>query len=300
MKEDDGTTGAVYCFADEEAAARGLARELGWPCRMIDEHRFPDGEIKLRLPLDPPSTVAVYRSLARPNDKLVELMLVSRAARGGVARLMLVAPYLAYMRQDTAFAPGEIVSQRIVGAWLAELFDTVIAVDPHLHRVRTLREAVPAADAVALSAAPLLGRLVADRVPGALLLGPDEESAQWVAAAAAAAGLDHDVCRKARGGDRDVRVTLPPGRRFTGRAVVLLDDVASTGHTLATAARGCFERGAGSVDVAVSHALFAPGAEAALAAAGIGRIWSTDSIAHPSNAVPLAALLAAAVRAFDP
>ncbi|MBN4688417.1 ribose-phosphate pyrophosphokinase-like domain-containing protein, partial [Escherichia coli] len=133
----------------------------------------------------------------QPNEKLVELLLLAPAARElGAQRLWLVAPYLAYMRQDMAFSPGEVVSQRQVGRWLASVFDGLITVDPHLHRVATLVEAVPLAQAQVLSAAPLLAQTVAARRPGALLLGPDEESEQWVRQAAAAAGLQAAVCRK--------------------------------------------------------------------------------------------------------
>src|SRR5690606_12123678 len=110
-------------------------------------HRFPDGELRLRLPATLPAAVVLFRGLHQPNEKLVELLLTARTARGAGARhLTLVAPYLAYMRQDMAFAPGEAVSQRIVGDFLAQLFDAVITVDPHLHRVARLDEAVPVRD----------------------------------------------------------------------------------------------------------------------------------------------------------
>ncbi|MCZ4328253.1 ribose-phosphate pyrophosphokinase-like domain-containing protein, partial [Brachybacterium paraconglomeratum] len=87
---------------------------------------------------------ALYRSLDQPNEKLVELLLAARTARTlGAPHLTLVAPYLPYMRQDIAFSPGEAVSQRIVGPFLASLVDAVITVDPHLHRVASLRDVVP-------------------------------------------------------------------------------------------------------------------------------------------------------------
>lgn len=283
-------------FEDEADNAARIAAAAGIACACIERHRFPDGELKLRLPAALPSQVALLRSLDQPNEKLVELLLAARTARTlGAAQLTLVAPYLAYMRQDIAFAPGEAVSQRIVGRFLADLFDAVITVDPHLHRVATLDEAVPVPRTVVLSGAPLLADLIMRLRPDALLVGPDEESAQWVAQAAARHGFDHAVCRKVRHGDRQVEIALP-AVPVQDRAIVLLDDVASSGHTLAQTARGLLGAGARSVDVAVTHALFAGDAGQLLFEAGIRQVWSTDCIAHPSNAVSMAASLAAALN----
>ncbi|GGX93494.1 phosphoribosylpyrophosphate synthetase [Litchfieldella qijiaojingensis] len=265
----------------------------------VERHRFPDQELRLTLPFHEstpsPSTLVIYRSLDRPNDKLVELLLIARHARQqGVKRLVLVAPYLAYMRQDIAFHAGEIVSQSIVGGFLAELFDAVITVDPHLHRIERLQEAIPIEHAVALSGASRLAELIARKRPDALLVGPDAESAQWVESAAAITGLDYGVCRKVRHGDTHVEIELP-GSDVSGRQVVLMDDVASSGHTLARAAEQLLTIGASSVDVAITHALFAGEAMDVIKSAGIGEVWSTDCIAHPSNAITMAPLLADAL-----
>lgn len=287
----------LLAFDNEWDIAQRLAAASGRACAPIDRHRFPDGELKLRLPAELPPRVALYRSLAEPNEKLVELLLAADTARQlGARHLTLVAPYLGYMRQDIAFEAGEAVSQRIVGRFLAHLFDCVITVDPHLHRIRRLREAVPLDDAaVALSAAPLIGCFVREHNPGALLVGPDEESAQWVAAAATAGGLAWAVARKTRRGDHEVEIDLP-GRDVTGCAAVLLDDVASTGTTLLRAAEGLRAAGAASVDVAVTHGLFVGDAVARLRAAGVGRIWSTDTVPHATNAIAVQGLLAEALR----
>lgn len=291
----------LLLYLDDEAPfARALAAAADLPARPVARHRFPDGELKLRLPLQErgtlPDRVALLRGLAQPGEKLTELLLIAHTARElGVRHLTLVAPYLAYMRQDMAFSPGEAVSQRVVGRFLADLFDALVTVDPHLHRVATLAQAVPARQALALSGAPLLADLIAQRRPGALLLGPDAESVQWVAQAAARHGLDHAVCTKTRHGDHDVRVTLPPVP-VAGRAVVLIDDMASTGRTLAAATQLLRAAGAASVDVAVTHALFSSDALAVLRDAGVSEIWSTDCVAHPSNAVSVAPLLARALR----
>ncbi|MCJ7799603.1 MAG: ribose-phosphate diphosphokinase, partial [Polaromonas sp.] len=242
-------------FDDEADAALRLADAAGLVPTAIDRHRFPDGELKLRLPPALPERVVLLRTLAQPNEKLVELLLAARTARTlGTRHLTLVAPYLAYMRQDTAFLPGEAVSQRIVGRFLASLFDAIVTVDPHLHRIAALQEAVPVHQAVVLSGAPLLGDWIAQRRPQAFLMGPDGESAQWVAQAAARHRLDHAVCQKRRSGDKAVDIVLP-SVSIRGRAVVLLDDMASSGHTVARAAQLLHVAGAASVDTAVTHAL---------------------------------------------
>ena len=288
--------GALLYFEDETAAAMRLAEAAGLMPHRVARHRFPDGETQLTLPAHLPPRVVLLRSLHQPGDKLTELLLAAPTARQlGARHLCLVAPYLAYMRQDMAFAPGQAVSQRIVGAWLATLFDAVITVDPHLHRVATLAEAVPARQAITLSAAPLLGDWIAQHRPGAFLLGPDNESAQWVTRAAAAHGLQHAVCQKERHGDHAVSIALP-ACDLRGQTVVLLDDVASSGHTLATAAALALAAGAASVDVAVTHALLAGDALQRIHQAGVGEFWSTDSVAHPSNVVGLSGLLAGAIK----
>ena len=178
-------------FEDEQAPAQRLAQAFGLQAACVQAHRFPDDELRLRLPVNAagqlPEQLVLYRSLDRPNDKLVELLLVSRQARElGARQLVLVAPYLAYMRQDIAFNPGEIVSQQVIGHFLADLFDAVITVDPHLHRIRTLDEAVPLKQAISLSGAPMLAELIAQHHDKPLLIGPDAESAQWIVAAARA------------------------------------------------------------------------------------------------------------------
>jgi len=286
----------VLYFDDEAEAACRFAETAGFSSAVVDRHRFPDGELKLRLPASLPAKVIVYRSLVHPNEKLIELLFVAQTARQlGASDLTLIAPYLAYMRQDIAFHEGEVVSQKVIGRFLAQIFDGLVTVDPHLHRVSTLEEASPVKRAITLSGAPLLGDYIAQQIPDAFLLGPDSESAQWIASAAKKHGFDHAACEKIRRGDKDVQVQLPPVD-LKDRRVVILDDVASSGRTLAKATRAAIEAGASSVDVAVTHALFADDALQVIRETGVRHIWSTDCIAHESNVVSIAALLAEALQ----
>ncbi|MEW6647391.1 MAG: ribose-phosphate diphosphokinase [Pseudomonadota bacterium] len=285
-------------FHDYEAQGRRLAEALGLPFAPVEIHRFPDGESKVTLPAQLPEQVVVCRTLDQPNDKLVELMLVARTARElGARHITLVAPYLCYMRQDIAFHAGEAVSQKIIGGFLAELFDAVITVDPHLHRIERLEQAIPRGQAMALTAAPAMIEFLAQHVPNPMLIGPDAESEQWVRAMAEPAGLEYAVATKERLGDRSVRTKLPE-MSYQGRTIVLVDDMASTGRTLIAVASQLKFRGAAAIHCLVTHALFADDATRQLHEAGIEQIWSADSISHPSNVIHLAPLLAQAVRSL--
>jgi len=279
-------------FSDYTQPARELAETLGLPYTEVEVHRFPDGENRLRLPERLPPHVIICRSLPQPNEKLIELLFASRTARElGARTLTLVAPYLCYMRQDKAFHPGEAVSQRIIGRFIAELFDHLLTVDPHLHRVQHLHDSFPMQTALALSATDLLGQFLLAQNEDFILLGPDEESNQWVAAIAKRGHFSFAVASKQRFSDRHVEVSLPE-IDVRNRAVVLVDDMISTGQTMITTSKQLFARGAKSVSCLVTHALFTEDVTKTLHEAGIKNIWSTDAIPHSSNVVSLHKLLA--------
>jgi ribose-phosphate pyrophosphokinase len=286
---------AVHGFPEAEAPARQLADQLGIAYRNVHLSHFPDGESLVEV--QPAGTCALlYRSLDDPNAKLVEVLLAASALRdGGTNRLILVTPYLPYMRQDIAFASGQAVSQKVICGLLAQVFDAVLTVDPHLHRTASLAQVMAGTEAVSISAAALLARSLA---PGNRLIvaGPDAESRQWVEAIAGPIGADMLIGEKRRIGDREVVVAFPNAKQVKGRPVVLVDDVISTGMTLAQAARELLAAGAASVEVLATHCLASAADLANMREAGIARIRSTDSVAGPTAAIPLAELLADAVR----
>ncbi len=285
----------LLLFSDYLEPGQRLAAELQLDTALVDIHRFPDGESKLTLPSPLPDEVFVCRSLDRPNDKLIELMLLAQTARAmGVKRLTLIAPYMCYLRQDIAFHAGEAISAHIVGRFLAGLFDRIVTVDPHLHRIPELEQAMPGIEAMALGSAGMMREFLAANTTRPLLVGPDAESEQWVRAIAEPAGYDYAVASKERLGDRQVRVHLPD-HDYHQHEVVLVDDMISTGRTLIGVAEQLKRQGAETIHCLVTHALFSDDVTEALRAAGIEQIWSSDAIAHPSNALPLAPLLASAL-----
>lgn len=279
-------------FPEYREQAQRLASAAGIAYADALIHHFPDGESRLRLPESLPEHVVLCRTLDHPNSKLLELVLAAATARDlGAKQITLVAPYLCYMRQDMAFQPGEAVSQQIVGTLLSQWVDALITVDSHLHRVHQLKEAVPVNPAINLAATSVMSDFLGRQMDEPLLVGPDEESGQWVAAIARDRNFDYCVAHKERFGDRQVRVTLPDAD-YRDRYIVLVDDVASTGHTLEQAARELARFQPAGISVLVTHALFVGDAEERLHRAGIGQIWSTDTIPHSSNALHLEHLLA--------
>lgn len=288
---------AVHAFPNGAGHAAALAGCLGIAFAPIGHHRFPDGESLVQVnPAMAPGCSLICCSLVDPNAKLVDLLLAASALRdNGAQQVMLVAPYLGYMRQDMAFAPGQAVSQRVVGRLLADHFDGVLTVDPHLHRIAALGDAVPGIAAVSVSAASVLAAALGE-ASDTVLAGPDAESRQWVEAIGHPAGLPVLVGAKQRHGDRAVTVTFDQPDMVRGRRVVLVDDVISSGTTLARAAEALLAAGASSVEVLATHCLASADDLARLTAAGITRIRATDSVAGPVATIPLAGLLADAIR----
>ena len=283
------TFDAVFGFAENRALAGSLASRLGLPYHEVELHRFPDGETRVRVAISARAPI-VMRSLDSPNDKLVEILLCAGALRSAGARqICLLAPYLCYMRQDVAFTPGEAVSQKILGAHLASAFDAFVSVDPHLHRTASLSDVFLGRPARALTAAPAIARYLQSRsdLPEYFLIGPDEESRPWVEAVAKPLGAPWVCATKRRAGDRSVEVTLPDEPVMRGRLAIVVDDVVSTGETLAALARHLTAADAAAVEACVTHALFTPKDHEQMTAAGVRRIVSTSTVAHPTNAIDI-------------
>jgi ribose-phosphate pyrophosphokinase len=279
----------VYGFPENRLQAARLAEILGLDCTMVELHCFPDCETRVRVPAAARFPL-VLRSLDHPNAKLVELLLTAGALRdGGAQSILLAAPYLGYMRQDIAFSRGEAVSQRIIGRVLAAHFDAFLSVDPHLHRTPALRDVFTGAPALAISAAPAIAAAVRrkDYSVDTLVIGPDAESRPWVTAVAKPLGLSWATALKRRSGDRDVDISLPKNLAVRGRPVLLVDDLISTGGTIARIAGLLKAAGAAAIDAYVTHALFSPEDHRMMTAAGVRRIASCDTVLHPTNAVDI-------------
>jgi ribose-phosphate pyrophosphokinase len=136
------TTPILIAMPGNEAMTRALAQTLGAEVGQVGLRKFPDGETYLRFATDLAGRMlAIVCTLDRPNDKILPLLFAAGTAKElGAAKIGLVTPYLAYMRQDRRFKPGEAVTSRKVAQLLSNAFDWLVTVDPHLHRYSALSE----------------------------------------------------------------------------------------------------------------------------------------------------------------
>lgn len=297
MSDDKHSLMIILALAGAEPLAERLARTLRAESGAVAYRDFPDEESYVRIECDVASRdVVIVGSLDHPNDKLLPLVFLADAARDlGARRVGLVAPYLAYMRQDTRFHPGEAITSRSFASILSAHVDWLVTVDPHLHRFASLQD-VYSIPATALHASAELGRWIGENVSSPLIIGPDEESRQWVDGIAATAGAPSTVLSKVRRGDADVVESIPNLEGHRSRTPVLVDDIISTGETMIAAIRHLREQGAREPVCVAVHAVFAGAAERAIKAAGASRIVTANTIVHSSNAIDLVPLFADAIQ----
>ncbi|WP_160154152.1 ribose-phosphate diphosphokinase [Microbulbifer sp. ALW1] len=264
---------------------------------VIEYRRFPDGESYLRiLTAITGRHCILLANLCRPDDKFLPLLYLAQGLHfQGAASVGLVAPYLSYMRQDKAFLPGEVVTSRIFAETLSASVDWVVTVDPHLHRIHSLDE-IYSIPTRALSGTPALKSWLDRQHHPLLLVGPDEESRQWVAALAEATNAPFIIGRKQRRGDREVRVELPKDSRIACNTAVIVDDVISSGHTVLQTLAALKMAGAPRVICASVHGIFAESADQKILRAGAELLVTSNSIPGKHCAIDLAPVIAPAIE----
>lgn len=283
------------------ALGAALAAPLGAALGAVTIHPFPDRETYVRI--DTPVTgrdVILICTLDRPDEKFLPLAFTAATAKQlGAARVGLIAPYLGYLRQDTRFKSGEGITSKTFGGLLSRAVDWIVTVDPHLHRYRSLSE-IYSIPSHTVHAAPLLAQWIQTRVHAPLLIGPDSESLQWVAAVAAAAEAPYVVLEKTRYGERDVRISVPQVERWRTHTPVLVDDIISTARTMVETITHLRRAGLPAPICVGVHAVMAGTAYTDLMAAGATEVATCNTIAHASNAIDVMPLIADAVRALIP
>ncbi len=268
--------------------ATALAERLQTDIASALIRQFPDGESYLRYDTDLSGRdVLLVCTLNQPDALAMRLMFAAEAARElGAASVALIAPYLSYMRQDARFYPGEVVTSRHFAGLLSRTFDWLVTIDPHLHRYRSLSELYSIPTRV-IQAAPWIAKWVHENVENPVLIGPDEESEQWVRAVAREASLPFVILEKVRSGDRDVAVSGGISAEWHAHTPVILDDIISTGRTMIETMDTLREAAMVAPFCIGVHGVFVDGAYEELLRSGAQRIVTCDTILHASNAIEI-------------
>ena len=288
----------ILALPGAETFADALAPRLGASRGRLDWRHFPDGESLLAVDdAVRDEDVLLVACLRDPDRSALGLRFAAATLREFGARSVgLVAPYLPYMRQDIRFRAGEAVSAPLYARFLQESFDWLVTVDPHLHRITRLDQ-VFAIPARVVEAAPAIAEWIRTHVPGAVVIGPDAESLQWVGRIGELAGVPVQVLSKVRHGDREVEVSLPDAAAAAGRTPVVVDDIASSGATIVETLRHLGTLGLPPAACVVTHALAGIAGEQRVRAAGAREVVSTDTLPHASNGISVVALVAQACEA---
>ncbi|MDU1804569.1 MAG: ribose-phosphate pyrophosphokinase, partial [Bradyrhizobium sp.] len=281
----------LFSMPGNERLTTELADQLDCETGKLNTRQFPDGETYLRFATDlNKRSVAIVCTLAHPDEKILPLIFAAATARElGASKVGLVAPYLAYMRQDRRFNAGEAVTSRQVARLISEAFDWMVTIDPHLHRYGDLSEIYSIPTRV-VHAAPLISKWVKANIEKPLIIGPDSESEQWVAAVASDAAAPYCVLEKVRHGDRDVRITLRNLEAWQGRTAVLVDDIISSGRTMIEAVRLLAGQGWPPPVCIAVHGLFADHSDELLVGAG-ARVVTTNSVGTGRSEIDIGPLL---------
>ena len=289
----------LFALPGNEALCAALARELEGETGHMTVRRFPDGESYLRIETPVAGRdVVLCCTLQKPDTKILPLVFAAATAKElGAARVGMVAPYLAYMRQDKRFRDGESITSVHFARLLSRHIDWIVTVDPHLHRRVSLSEIYTVPSGI-VHAAPLLAQWIRANIEVPVLIGPDSESEQWVSEVARGAQAPWLVLEKVRRGDRDVSVSIPDPEAVRGHTPVLVDDIISTARTMMAAARHMAEQALPAPVCIGVHAVFAAEAYAELARSGVARVVTCNTIVHESNAVDLSRPLGETVSRF--
>jgi len=289
----------IICLKPEFSLAQSVAELCNSKCLFPQTHTFPDGEHYLRLEEDVRGdTVVIFAQLHQPDQSILPLLFSAGFVRDqGAEKVILVAPYLTYMRQDTQFQPGECVTSRYFASLISQWFDGLITVDPHLHRYHSLDEIYSIPSKV-VHADQSIARWIRNNVLNPVIIGPDEESAQWAERVAEMAGCSSTVMTKTRRGDTDVDIHIGNVEQFQESQPVLVDDIISTGRTLIETAVNITDAGLKAPICIGVHALLAGDAESLLNHSPVSEWLSCNTVPHISNRIDLADDIASALKTF--
>ncbi|MDP3556720.1 MAG: ribose-phosphate pyrophosphokinase [Bacteroidota bacterium] len=282
----------IFTLPGNEKLAKTISKKLEAEEGEVEIRQFPDTETYVRVLSDVKNKkVIIICTLHEPDEKLLPLYFLSKTIKSlGATSVCLIAPYLSYMRQDKVFKPGEGVTSEYFASLISGFADSLITIDPHLHR-RTSMNEIYSIPSKVLHASKLISSYIKENIKNPLLIGPDAESEQWVSEVAKDAGAPFIVLKKIRKGDKDVEVSVPDVQNYLNHTPVLVDDIISTARTMIETVRHLKNAKMKAPTCIGVHAVFAGNAYAELIKSGAAKIITCNTIEHASNEIDISDLL---------
>ncbi|MBS0290832.1 MAG: ribose-phosphate pyrophosphokinase [Proteobacteria bacterium] len=276
----------IFTLYSSSTFSQNIVKQV--PCKpgSIEIRSFPDDESYIKINSDVKNQRVIFiATLDRPNDKLVPLIFAAETARAlGASEIGLIAPYLAYMRQDKQFEEGEGITSKFCGKMLSNYFNWILTIDPHLHRYHSLNEIYSIPSHV-LHATIQISNWIMSNIPDCLIIGPDQESAQWVTEIAKMVQAPFVILEKRRKGDKEVEISMPSIDKYKNLTPVVLDDIVSTAKTMIETVKLLKNLKMKSPICIAVHAVFAEDAYSELMNSGVAKIATCNTIEHPSNMI---------------
>jgi len=280
--------------------ANALSRHSG--ARQLAYHveRFPDNEMHIRYKesVKGKELLLVQSLSLQPNDALLELVFAGRTAKElGAKKVIGIVPYLAYMRQDKRFKGGECISAKEMAWLLNNSLDALITIDPHLHRIRNLRQIfkIPAKN---VSSVDAISEFVEKKfsADNTLVVGPDWESFQWARTVGRKAGMKSVIFQKQRFSSRRVKVHYKKEIDFRGKNIIIIDDIISTGHTMIEAVKEIRKKKPKAIYCVCVHGILAENALQKLKRAGAKQVISCNTVPGITNKIDMAKEVAKEIK----
>lgn len=266
-----------------------VAEELDSDLLVGEFRRFPDGELYTRILGDfAGDNVTIIQSTVTDSD-FVSLLQLIDACRDA-SRINVVIPYMGYARQDKIFKQGEPISARAVAGAIKA--DNVYTINIHAESILGYFDA----KAVNLDAAPVIGNYVKNmELKDPFIIAPDDGAIGLARSASENLGLDYDFLEKTRLSG-DTVMLKPKNMAVKARDVIIIDDIISTGGTMAETISLLRTQGAHEVFVACVHPVLSSNAVLKLFKAGVKGIIATDTIEKGVSVVSVAPVIAEAIK----
>jgi ribose-phosphate pyrophosphokinase len=293
----------IFAGTANPELAGAIADELGVPLGACAIDRFPDGEVAVELKesVRRKEVFLVQPTSPPVNDHLVELLAMADACRrSAAAHITAIVPYFGYARADKRQGSRKPITGRMT----ADLMEVVgighvITVDLHAQQIEGFFH-----DPVdTLTAVPTLCRELSQELPSdVVVVSPDVGGIKLATHYAQLLGAPVVVLHKRRESGTQTKITHIVGD-VSGRTCLIVDDMISTGGTVADSIRAVLAAGARpEIIVAATHALFLPGARQKLEHPAVKKVFVTNTIRPKKelwpqlNVISIAPLIASAVE----